>query len=139
VFIEEYGYLKSTTNDFQELVKDLENKHDTWFSYFVAKKEYKSTFTIDDLPKEYQKLLNPLSAKIYSVQLGVFKNPNNFDTSLITDFGKTHYLKTETGLTTILIGEYKTYEEAKLVKNKITKQGQDAIVIALKNGRKTPL
>ena len=76
------------------------------------------------LPKEYQELLKPLINKVYSVQLGVFKNPENFVKSVGKDFEKIHHLKTEAGLTIILIGKYGTYKEAKLIERKIENTGE---------------
>jgi hypothetical protein len=135
--IGDFGGAKKT-NDFQELVEHIKNER-YWKPYFVAKKEPKQTFTLDDLPQKYQQLLKPLFGKIYKVQLGVFKYPENFDKSALKDFGKIDYIKTKTGLTIILIGRYKTYEEAKLVEKEIKKQGKEAIVVVLQNGKKVPI
>ncbi len=135
---EEFSGEISATNDFEELLKaHLENDY-TWESYFKEEKVPKSNFTIDDLSEPWKKFLEPINTKTYHIQLGIFRNPKNFDTTSFRKFGMINYLKLDKSLTLIYLGQFKTYEEAKVIKDKLHKEGKETMIIATKNGKKVP-
>ena len=80
---------------------------------------------------------------VYKVQIGAFKSEvpvviaNKFLT--IAKKGITNY-KDESGLTIYTVGEFKTYDEASLVKSDVVKSGiLDAFIVAYKEGTKISL
>ncbi len=137
-FKEEYEANKSKTNDFQELVKNRGKRDGSFGAYFSTKEKPRRIFIIDDLPKQWRELLQPLTVKVYKIQLGVFRDPPTLDKSILK-LGTIDYLVTEIGMFVVLLGEYKTYEAAKIMEKKIKVQGKDAMVIAFRNGEKVPL
>lgn len=132
-------YYRTKTNDFEALVKVLQEGNNRNSPIFLAIKQPERIFTINDLPEQRQKLLKPFANTIYKVQLGAFQNPENFDKSIIEGLGEISYLKTENGLTLILLGIYKTYSEAKICAEKIKTNGGEAMVVVIENGKKVPL
>ncbi|MFK7949631.1 MAG: carboxypeptidase regulatory-like domain-containing protein [Saprospiraceae bacterium] len=81
----------------------------------------------------------PTTALAYKVQLGAFNNPAFFDKSKVDGLGNISYMKTGTGITLVLLGDFKTYKEAKVLENKVKERGVTAMVVATKNGKKVPL
>lgn len=79
------------------------------------------------------------TALVYKVQLGAYNNPAFFDKSTVEGLGQLSYLKTGTGVTLILLGDYPTYTQAKALEAKVKARGGTAIVVAVKNGKKVPL
>lgn len=75
-------------------------------------------------------------AKVYKLQLGAYNNPKFFDKSTVEGLGKISYLPTGTGVTLVLLGEFKTYAEAKIVEAKVKERGGTAMVVAIKDGKK---
>lgn len=75
----------------------------------------------------------------YKVQLGAYNNPAFFDKSTVDGLGNLSYMKTGTGVTLILLGDFKTYAEAKALEAKVKERGGNAMVVAVKNGKKVPL
>lgn len=141
VDINGFSYLLSDENDydFEALAKVLQKENNNYIPVFSTIKQPERIFTVNDLPEQWQKRLKPFANTIYKVQLGALQNPENFDTSTTEGLGKISYLKTETGLTLILLGTYKTYSEAKICAEKIKTNGGEAIVVAIENGEKVPL
>jgi len=104
----------------------------------------------DENQNDESKFNNQLPARIsnsngivYKVQIGAFKSEvpvviaNKFLT--IAKKGITNY-KDESGLTIYTVGEFKTYDEASLVKADVVKSGiLDAFIVAYKEGTKISL
>lgn len=81
----------------------------------------------------------PSTALSYKLQLGAYNNPAFFDKSTVDGLGELSYIKTGTGITLILLGDFKTYAEAKALEAKVKANGGTAMVVAVKNGNKVPL
>lgn len=75
----------------------------------------------------------------YRVQLGAYNNPAYFDKSTVDGMGELSYIKTASGVTLVLLGNFKTYQEAKVMEAKVKERGGLALVVAVQNGKKIPL
>ncbi len=81
----------------------------------------------------------PSMSLSYKVQLGAYNNPDYFDKSTVEGMGELSYIKTASGTTLILLGNFNTYKEAKDLEARVKAKGGLALVVAVQNGRKIPL
>ncbi|MBI2966938.1 MAG: PD40 domain-containing protein [Bacteroidetes bacterium] len=66
---------------------------------------------------------------VFKVQIGAYRNPNNFNYDVFGDLGKINSQLLKDGLTRFTIGEFKTINEAEYLKRKARQRGKkDAFI-----------